>query len=107
MKKNCWEHKKCGRELGGMNAALMGVCPAAIDSRLHGVHGGKNGGRTCWMIAGTLCGGKVQGTFSMKYKTCEQCDFYQNTKAEEWPDFKLSVFLLNKLKPAPAAAARV
>ena len=107
MKKNCWEHKNCGREPGGKFAATMGVCPAATDVRLDGTHGGKNGGRTCWMIAGTLCGGKVQGTFGAKYKTCEQCDFYQNTKAEEGRDYKLSVFLLNKLKPAPASAARM
>ena len=106
MKKNCWEHKNCGRERGGKFEAAMGVCPAATDARLHGVHDGKNAGRVCWMIAGTFCGGKVQGTFGMKYKTCEQCDFYQTTKAEEGPDYKLSVFLLNRMKPVPAAAAR-
>ena len=105
MKKNCWEHKNCGREQGGKNAAALGVCPAATDIRLNGVHGGKNGGRTCWIIAGTLCEGKIQGTFGSKYKTCEQCDFYQTTRAEERSDFKLSVFLLNKLKPAPASTS--
>jgi hypothetical protein len=107
MKKNCWEHKNCGREPGGRNAVSLGVCPATTDSRLHGVHGGKNGGRTCWMIAGTLCGGKIQGTFGIKYKTCVQCDFYQSIRAEEGSNYRLSVFLLNKLKPAPAASARV
>ena len=76
----------------------LGVCPAATDSRLHGVHGGKNSGRTCWMIAGTLCGGKVQGTFGVKYKDCEQCDFYRKTKEEEGTKYQLSVLLLNKLK---------
>ena len=107
MKKNCWEHKHCGREQGGQFAATLGVCPAATDSRMNGVHGGKNGGRACWVIAGTLCNGKVQGTFGAKYKTCEQCDFYQNTRTEERTDFKLSVFLMNKLKPAPTADTRV
>jgi len=107
MKKNCWEQKNCGREPGGKNAAALGVCPASTDNRLHGTHGGKNSGRACWMIAGTLCGGTVQGTFGAKYKTCEQCDFYQNTRAEEGSGYLLSVFLLNKLKPSPAAAARV
>lgn len=106
MKKNCWEHKKCGREPGGRNAAALGICPATTDPRLHGVHGGKNGGRACWMIAGTLCGGKIQGTFGMKYKTCEQCDFYQNTRAEERSEFKLSALLLNKMKPAPVPAVQ-
>lgn len=107
MKKNCWEHKNCGREPGGKFAATLGVCPASTDFRLNGVHGGKNGGRSCWVIAGTLCGGKIQGTFGVKYKTCEQCDFYQSVKAEERSNFVLSVMLLNKLKPAPAAAAMV
>ncbi len=107
MKKNCWEHKNCGREPGGKNAAALGTCPATTDKRLHGVHDGKNGGRACWMIAGTLCGGKIQGTFGMKYKTCEQCDFYQSTRAEERSGFKLSALLLNKMKPAPAPAAQV
>jgi hypothetical protein len=98
MKKNCWEHKNCGREQNGKNVAALGVCPAAIDDRLSGVHGGKNSGRACWMIAGTLCGGKVQGTYGMKYKTCEVCDFYQQTKQEEGSNYQLSVFLLSKLK---------
>jgi len=107
VKKNCWEHMKCGREQGGKNARTLGVCPAAADTRLNGVHGGKNGGRTCWVIAGTLCGGAVQGTFSAKFKTCQQCGFYQNTKAEEGSGFRLSVLLLNRLKPVEAAAAPV
>jgi hypothetical protein len=98
VKTNCWEFKNCGREAGGKNAIGMGVCPAAIDGRLHGVHGGKNGGRTCWMIAGTLCEGAVQGTFGTKYRNCEQCDFYRTTRKEEGANFQLSVFLLNKLK---------
>jgi len=107
MRKNCWEHKGCGREPGGKFAATLGICPATTDARMHGVHGGKNSGRACWVIAGTLCGGKVQGTFGVKYKNCEQCDFYQTTRASEGPNFKLSVFLLGRLRPAPIAPARV
>jgi hypothetical protein len=98
MKMNCWEFKDCGRELGGKNVSAMGVCPTATDARLHGVHGGKNSGRACWVIAGTLCGGKVQGSFGMKYKNCEQCDFYKKVRIEEGSNFQLSVLLLNKLK---------
>jgi hypothetical protein len=98
MKMNCWEFKNCGRESGGKNIDAMGVCPSSTDARLHGVHGGKNSGRTCWMIAGTLCGGEVQGTFGMKYKNCEQCDFYKKVRQEENSSFNLSIILLNKLK---------
>ena len=63
---NCWEFKKCGREKSGSKAEKLGVCPAYPD---HGKH--------CARIAGTLCGGKVQGTFPMKLSDCMQCDFYK------------------------------
>jgi len=98
MKTNCWEFKNCGREPGGKHASALGVCPATTDDRLNGVHGGKNSGRACYMIAGTLCGGKVQGTFGMKYKSCEQCDFYTRVREEEGSGYQLSVFLLGKLR---------
>jgi len=104
MKKNCWEHKNCGREPGGKNAGSLGVCPAATDRRLNGVHGGRNSGRACYMIAGTLCGGKIQGTYGQKYKNCEVCDFFRMIKEEEGPDYKLSVFLVQSLKEPPVMA---
>jgi hypothetical protein len=71
MKANCWEVKKCGREAGGKNARELGICPATTDTRLHGVHEGKNAGRACWILAGTLCGGKLQGSFGEKFKNCQ------------------------------------
>lgn len=98
MKVNCWEFKKCGRQPGGKNAGELGICPATTDTRLHGVHGGQNGARACWVIAGTMCGGTVQGTFGMKYENCEKCDFYQSVRIDEGPYFQLSVLLLDKLK---------
>ena len=73
---NCWEFKKCGREPGGIKAVELGVCPASTEMRLNGVNNGKNAGRTCWAIAGTLCGGKVQGTFALKLGNCMNCQFY-------------------------------
>ena len=33
MKKNCWEYKKCGREVGGAKVKDLGVCPAATNSK--------------------------------------------------------------------------
>ena len=96
-KQNCWEAKKCGRELGGANKEL-GVCPAAADTRLHGTHGGKMGGRACWVLAGTLCGGKEQGTFAAKYHNCEKCDFYKQVRLEEGATYTLSIMLLKKLQ---------
>ncbi len=64
---NCWEFKKCGRQLGGPKAAELGVCPAY-----------PNDGQNCAKIAGTLCGGKVQGSFATKIATCFECDFFKS-----------------------------
>ena len=52
-----------------------------------GLNGGKNGGRICWAIAGTICGGKVLGTFAQERKTCLKCEFYLLVKEEEGIDF--------------------
>ncbi|MGX9728068.1 MAG: two-CW domain-containing protein [Candidatus Electronema sp. VV] len=64
---NCWEYNKCGRERGGLNARLHGICPAWPDN-----------GQQCARVAGTFCGGKVQGTFVMKLLSCMKCEFYQS-----------------------------
>ncbi|MDP2168008.1 MAG: hypothetical protein Q8J64_06730 [Thermodesulfovibrionales bacterium] len=98
MKKNCWEVKGCGREPGGSKAGELGVCSATTNGRLNGVHSGKNAGRSCWVVAGTLCGGTVQGTFAQKFSTCEVCEFYTSVKSEETPSFILSATLLSKLR---------
>lgn len=97
-KKNCWEFKKCGREAGGEHVKEFGVCPVAEEARLDGIHGGRNAGRSCWIVAGTLCKGSVQGTFAQKYQSCEQCDFYSIVKEEEYPRFMLSALLLKKIR---------
>lgn len=96
-KTNCWEFKKCGREPGGSHVHDLGVCPASTEARLNNVHEGINAGRSCWVIAGTLCKGETQGTFAQKYKNCEICDFYLSVKDEEFPKFVLSAILLKKL----------
>lgn len=97
-KKNCWEVMKCGREPGGEKAKEHGVCPAATDERLAGVHGGKNAGRACWVVAGTFCEGLVQGTFAQKYRDCTTCKFYRQVKREEGAGYQTSLILLKKLK---------
>lgn len=98
MKKlHCWEVKMCGREPGGTHETDLGICPAAVEERLDGIHGGKNAGRSCWVVSGTLCGGQVQGTFAKKYGSCKHCNFYQQVQSEEFPQFKLSANLLAML----------
>ena len=64
--KNCWEIKKCGRIPGGNKVKELGICPAY-----------PNGGKICWRIAGTFCGGEVQGYAAQKLKSCSQCNFYK------------------------------
>ena len=84
-RKNCWEHKNCGRYPGGPKSAELGVCPVTIHQDLHGAHGGQNAGRACWVIAGSLCGGKLQGTYAQKLSNCWRCDFFNAVKKEEDP----------------------
>ena len=97
-KQNCWEFKKCGRVPGGAHEKDLGICPVHGEKRLDGVHEGTNAGRACWVVAGTLCGGKVQGSFARKYDSCEKCDFYQSVKKEEGHQYQLSVLLLSRIK---------
>ena len=66
MSKNCWEFKKCGREKGGIKVKELGICPAYPDH-----------GSDCWLVAGTFCGGKIQGVFAQKLATCMACDWYK------------------------------
>ena len=80
---NCWQVKACGREPGGRNERELGACPASTERRLDGVHGGTNGGRACWLIAGTLCKGEVQGTHAKKISTCKDCEFAKQVFKEE------------------------
>lgn len=57
----CWEFMKCGRD---RDATIK--CPAYPHF-----------GRICWVVAGTFCEGKVQGTFAQKFEDCRKCEFYQ------------------------------
>jgi len=91
---NCWEFKKCGREIGGPRTGELGVCPAAKDRSLDGIHRGDNGGRACWIIAGTYCGGKIQGTHAAKIDNCSQCEFFKLVQEEEQIDLIEEVSLL-------------
>ena len=74
---------KCGREPGGKKADELGVCPAAGDSSFDGLNRGKNAGRICWAVAGTFCGGEVQGSFADKRKSCMRCDFFGKRREKQ------------------------
>ena len=85
-KLNCWEFRKCGREPNGAKIKKMGVCPATVELSSTGINGGKNAGRICWAVAGTFCGGKVQGDFAQELSSCMACDFFKMVKQEEGND---------------------
>jgi signal transduction histidine kinase len=56
----CWEFMRCGRDRNS-----EAKCPAFPHF-----------GRICWAVAGTLCAGKVHGSFAQKIATCRNCKFY-------------------------------
>jgi hypothetical protein len=97
-KQNCWEFKECGREPNGNKVIELGICPVSIENKVDRIHGGNNGGRCCWLVAGTFCGGKVQGTFASKIQNCMQCDFYKKVISEEGKERIHSEIILSKLK---------
>lgn len=95
---NCWEFKRCGRQPGGRRTAKFGSCPVPTDVRLNACNHGNHGGRACWYLVGTQCGGKVQGTFAEKLGDCVLCDFYAMVAREEGPDIARSEDVLAQLK---------
>lgn len=95
---NCWEFKKCGRQVGGAKVVELGLCPAATEKRLDGINRGSNGGRTCWFMAGTLCGGQVQGSFAAKITNCRTCEFYVLVMKQEGGAIARAGEVLAKLK---------
>jgi hypothetical protein len=87
MSRNCWEIFFCGREPHGFNAEKDGVCPAALESAHHGKNNGKNSGRYCWHVAGTLCGGEPEGIEAKTIGSCTKCKFYAHVQKQEGTSF--------------------
>lgn len=73
----------CGREPGGERTHELGVCPAADMTDHTGINGGKNAGRFCWYVAGTLCSGNVEGTYAAKFESCLKCPFLREVVMQE------------------------
>ena len=64
---DCWDIKNCGRESGGNKVPEFGECPASVQKM----------GHSCWVLAGTFCGGEVQGTFAQKEQNCMGCEVFK------------------------------
>ena len=58
--KPCWEHMKCNQDVNHDES-----CPAYPHF-----------GRICWTVAGTLCAGKIHGTYAQKIHDCHKCGYY-------------------------------
>jgi len=59
--KPCWEHMGCKQE-----STHEESCPAYPHF-----------GRICWAVAGTLCSGKIHGTYAQKIHDCHNCGYYK------------------------------
>ena len=56
---HCWNYNDCGHEKDSL-------CPAVAD----------NAGKSCWLVAKTLCGGEMHGEHTQRTKSCGGCAFY-------------------------------
>lgn len=101
---NCWEHRHCGREPGGAHADEHGICPAASETRLDGVHGGVNAGRACWAVAGSL--GRTENGCSCESPVdCFHCDFYRAVITDETPHLVYTPAIMSLLDGAETSYA--
>ncbi|RTZ96370.1 MAG: hypothetical protein DSY90_10680 [Deltaproteobacteria bacterium] len=80
---NCWEYMQCHREPGGTRVEKSGICPAAAQRAFNGFNRGINAGRACWLVAGTFCRNRCQGSFAEKQSSCRECVFYKKIHLEE------------------------
>lgn len=94
---NCWEVMKCGKTGLGIRGRFQEICPARLEARLDGIHGGRNGGRACWVIENTLCGGKRPETTEVKRAGCASCKFFLQVHAEERRDLIVADTYLSSL----------
>jgi len=54
----CWEKKNCKKA----------DCPVLTGEE-----------KRCWLVVGTMCCGKIEGEFALKYRNCTECDVYRDT----------------------------
>jgi hypothetical protein len=82
-KYNCWEFMKCEKGIGGAKTGKTGVCPVAAECAAHGLNGGTNAGRICWVVAGNCNRGNVKCSDSHGANHCFQCEFRYKVTMEE------------------------
>ncbi|MDH4321753.1 MAG: ATP-binding protein [Desulfobulbaceae bacterium] len=84
----------CGQGPGQEKSQCHGVCPAASEEKLDGVNGGVNGGRACWMVAGTNCASRMGDNADFKSSACYNCRFFQQVRREEGDNFQEGASIL-------------
>jgi len=97
MKMNCWDYQQCGREANGSRVRKLGICPVYLFPGLDGIHGGKNGGRACWIIRDVTCGSTLQRMFIPHCLACFSCHFRRSVMNDEGPDCIISDSFLTLL----------
>jgi len=92
MKQNCWEFNKCSKNPSSKTSSEGEECPTEKAVEMDGTNDGKNGGRYCWRVNGTLCSvhdGKPIPHWAEKMKDCIHCEFFRHVRKEEGENFKL------------------
>ena len=92
MKQNCWEFQNCGKNPSSIGNPGIERCPAEESAGMDGANDGKNGGRYCWRVTGTLCSthdGKSIPHWAEKMKDCIHCEFFRRVRSEEGENFRI------------------
>ncbi len=87
---NCWEHMKCGREVGGARAEELGICPASLSGEHDGTNKGRSRGRICWAVEGVNCNGNAADGKASTLAACLECEFLNRVHNEESRHFVLT-----------------
>jgi hypothetical protein len=66
--------KNSGKK-GGDCCWVVRNCPADVKEKCPAWE--FQAGNLCWFINGTICHGKVQGTWQRKMKTCRKCEVFR------------------------------
>ena len=83
---NCWEYNHCDGGWDDLDTAGSVACPVLLFTSADGLNHGTNGGRICWSIAGSFCGGTSEGKLARERFSCMSCNFYSLVEQEEGID---------------------
>lgn len=85
---NCWEFKKCGKNIDPEKVNPADSCPALSDVSSSGINGGSCGGRICWAVKGSFSDNKALDADD-ELESCINCEFFNLVKEEEGDSFTL------------------